>query len=59
VCLIPFSTSLLAEFIHYRIGLVVCWLNIFLLGVSLYWSWSYATRSRLLENDVPEEVHTP
>jgi len=58
VCLIPFSTSLLAEFIHYRIALLVYWLNIFLLGVSLYWSWSYATRSRLLENDVPEEVHT-
>jgi uncharacterized membrane protein len=56
--LIPFSTSLLAEFIRYRIALLVYWFNIFLLGVSLYWSWSFATRSRLLENDVPEEVHT-
>jgi hypothetical protein len=59
VCLIPFSTSLLAEFIRYRIALLVYWFNIFLLGVSLYWSWSFATRSRLLENDVPEEVHGP
>jgi uncharacterized membrane protein len=40
VCLVPFSTSLLAEFIHYRTALLVYWLNILLLGVTLYWSWS-------------------
>ena len=57
VCLIPFSTSLLAGFIHYRIALLVYWFNILLLGVTLYWSWSYATRNRLLAEDVPEEVH--
>ncbi len=57
VCLVPFSTSLLAEFIHYRTALLVYWLNILLLGLTLYWSWSYATRARLLANDVPEEIH--
>ncbi len=57
VCLVPFSTSLLAEFIHYRTALLAYWLNILLLGLTLYWSWSYATRARLLANDVPEEIH--
>jgi uncharacterized membrane protein len=57
VCLIPFSTSLLAEFIHYRMALVVYWLNIFLLGLTLYWSWSYARRNALLADDVPREIH--
>ena len=57
VCLVPFSTSLLAEFIHYRIALLVYWFNILLLGVALLWSWHYATRARLLADDVPGEIH--
>jgi uncharacterized membrane protein len=43
VSLIPFTTSLLAEFIHYRTALLVYWFNILLLGLALLWSWSYAT----------------
>ena len=58
VSLTPFTTSLLAEFIHYRIALLVYWFNIVLLGAALYWSWSYATRARLLEDDVPAEIHS-
>lgn len=57
VSLTPFSTSLLAEFIHYRAALLVYWFNIFLLGLTLYWSWRYATRARLLSDEVPAEVH--
>jgi len=57
VCLVPFSTSLLAEFIHYRIALLVYWFNILLLGLTLYWSWSYATRARLVAEDAPADIH--
>ena len=57
VCLVPFSTSLLAEFIHYRIALLVYWVNIVLLGLTLYWSWSYSTRMHLLADGVPEGIH--
>ena len=57
VSLTPFSTALLAEFIHYRTALLLYWLVIFLLGVILYWSWSYARRARLLSDDLPEDVH--
>src|ERR1700689_476583 len=57
VSLTPFSTALLAEFIHFRIALLVYWFNILLLGATLFWSWSYATRARLLADDVPAEIH--
>jgi uncharacterized membrane protein len=57
VCFIPFSTSLLAEFIHYRTALLVYWSNILLLGLTLFWSWTYATRYKLLADDLPQEIH--
>jgi uncharacterized membrane protein len=57
VSLTPFSTALLAEFIHYRTALLVYWSNILILGLFLYWSWSYATRAHLLADDLPPEIH--
>jgi uncharacterized membrane protein len=57
VSLTPFSTSLLAEFIHYRTALLVYWSNILLLGLTLYWSWTYATHNHLLTDDLPPEIH--
>ncbi len=57
ITLTPFTTSLLAEFIHYRNALLIYWFNILLLGLTLYWSWSYATRAHLLADDVPPEIH--
>jgi uncharacterized membrane protein len=57
VCRTPFSTSLLADFIHCRTSLLVYWSNILLLGLTLYWSWSYATRAHLLVDDLPPEIH--
>jgi uncharacterized membrane protein len=56
VSLIPFTTSLLAEFIHYRIALLFYWFNILLLGLVLYGSWSYATRAHLLNEDTGPEI---
>ena len=57
ITLTPFTTSLLAEYIHYRMALLVYWFNIVLLGATLYWSWSYATRAHLLADDVPANIH--
>jgi uncharacterized membrane protein len=50
----PFSTMLLAEFLGYRLALLVYWLNILALGATLYCSWRYATRAGLLKDDVSE-----
>jgi TMEM175 potassium channel family protein len=57
ITLTPFTTSLLAEFIRYRMALLVYWFNILLLGLTLLWSWRYATRAHLLTEDTPPEIH--
>jgi uncharacterized membrane protein len=56
VSIMPFSTRLLAEFIAFRIALLVYWLNIVLLGLVLYLSWLYASRAHLLRDDTTLEI---
>lgn len=56
VSLMPFSTSLLAEFIHFRLALLVYWANLVLLGFMLLASWRYALRSELVKDEVPPEL---
>lgn len=56
ITLLPLSTRLLAEFIEYRLGLGIYWLNILIPGAMLFWSWSYATRHALIKPETPEEV---
>ena len=48
VALMPFSTSLLADFLDLRVAFLVYWLNLYLLGVGLYVVWWYAIRANLL-----------
>jgi len=56
VTVVPFSTALLAEHTRFRLALLVYWLNIFLLGATLYWSWVCAVGSRLVKPDIPGPV---
>ncbi len=56
VSMTPFSTALLAEFIQYRTALLVYWLNILLLGITLYFSWTCAMRAGLVKHDLPPEI---
>jgi uncharacterized membrane protein len=56
VTVTPFSTALLAEYVTFRTALTVYWLNILLLGVTLYASLHYATKAKLLNDDVTDEV---
>ncbi|MGC1179139.1 MAG: hypothetical protein WA884_08975, partial [Methyloceanibacter sp.] len=41
VATMPFSTTLLAEFISYRTAMLIYWVNLLLLGLTLYWSWRW------------------
>jgi uncharacterized membrane protein len=52
ISLMPFSTSLMAEFITLRTALLVYWLNILVLGAILFATWRYATRAGLVEAEV-------
>lgn len=56
VTLTPFSTTLLAEFLAYRLALVTYWLNILMLGVSLYFTWQCALDNHLVREDMPPEA---
>jgi uncharacterized membrane protein len=56
VALMPFSTSLLAEFITFRLAFLMYWANIFLLGLLLYVAWVYATGKGLVTKDADPAV---
>jgi len=56
VSLMPFSTSLMAEYIAYRTALLVYWFNILLLGIVLYLTWRYAVRAGLTSAEVTPMV---
>jgi uncharacterized membrane protein len=56
VCLLPFSTALLAEFIAFRTALLVYWANLVLLGLLLLASWYRAKRFGLVRKDAPAGI---
>lgn len=56
VTLTPFSTAVLAHYLHFRTALLVYWFNILLLGVMVLWSWRYAQHAGLVKHDVPAEL---
>ncbi len=56
VAVTPFSTAIEENFVQLRLALAVFWLNLLLLGGTLYASWQYASANGLLLNDVSHEV---
>ena len=58
VSLMPFTTGLLAEFIGYRLALVLYWLNILLLGLALLAGWRYAVRAKLVTDATTAEMRS-
>src|SRR5712691_2371972 len=56
VCLVPFSTALLAEFLTFRAALLVYWVNLLLLGLALLVTWRHAWRMKLILDDTTSEV---
>jgi|SRR5271166_4000248 len=56
VTLTPFSTTLLAEFLTFRVALLVYWLNIVALGVLLIATWKYAEHAGLVSATTTPEM---
>ncbi|HEX7927852.1 MAG TPA: hypothetical protein VF678_09680, partial [bacterium] len=56
VAVMPFSTEFLAEFISFRLALLVYWINIAALGFTLYLSWNYAAHAKLVKDTVTPEI---
>ena len=53
---LPLTTRLLAEFITYRMALLLYWLNILLPGAILFWSWTYVMRHDLVKEETAQEI---
>lgn len=56
ITLIPFTTTLLAQFIGYRLALLAYWANILAIGIAIYWSWIHANTAGLVRDDVAPEA---
>ncbi|TIN31569.1 MAG: DUF1211 domain-containing protein [Mesorhizobium sp.] len=56
IALLPFSTDLLADFLEFRTAVLVYWLNLLMLGVTLFASWRYAEKNGFLAEDVDAET---
>ena len=58
VTIMPFSTRLLAELPSYRTALLAYWLNILLLGITLYFSWLCAEEAGVVKDELPKDIPT-
>jgi uncharacterized membrane protein len=56
VTVLPFSARLLADFLEYRAAFIVYWLNIVLLGASLYATWTCAERAKLIREEAQGDI---
>src|SRR5260370_1186231 len=56
VVLMPFSTSFLAGYITYRLPMAIYWLNLLMLGLLLFISLTYATRSGLMRPETTSDM---
>ncbi len=56
ITLMPLTTRLLAEFIQFRLALVLYWINVLLPGAMLYWSWKHVMKHGLVKEDTPVDV---
>jgi uncharacterized membrane protein len=56
VCLLPFSTVMLAEFITFRVALLLYWANILLTGLLLLAGWYRAKNFGLVRKDAPADI---
>lgn len=56
IALLPFSTDLLADFIEFRTAVAVYWLNLLMLGVTLFASWHYAEKNGFVAEDVDAQT---
>ena len=56
VTVLPFSARLLADFLEYRTAFLVYWVNILLLGASLYATWVCAERANFIRGEARGDI---
>jgi uncharacterized membrane protein len=55
VTVIPFTTAFLSEHITFKFAIGVYWLNLFLLGQTLFFSWRYSVKRDFVDMSVVEK----
>jgi uncharacterized membrane protein len=55
VTIMPFTTAFLSEFIHFKFAVGLYWLNLFLIGLMLFWSLHYALQHHLFKNHLTKK----
>ncbi len=58
VAMLPFATALMTEFFHYRVALLVYWVNLAMFGAILFVAWRYAMHAELVEGELPPEIRS-
>ena len=59
ISLIPFSTSFLGEFANSKIAVIIYWLNLLLMGLTLYFHWVYAIQKKLVSTEKAQFADKP
>lgn len=55
VTIMPFTTAFLSEFIHFKFAVGLYWLNLFLIGVMLFWTLHYALQQHFFRNHLTKK----
>jgi len=56
VTLLPFTTAFLGDYTSFKFPIAIYWLNIFLLGITLYANWSYACKKKFVSEDAGASI---
>ncbi|MGN7787071.1 TMEM175 family protein [Niabella sp. 22666] len=56
VSVLPFTTAFLGDYIKHEFAIAIYWLNIFLLGITLYINWNYAVKHGFVPAEDKDEV---
>lgn len=48
----PFTTAFLSEFIHFKFAIGIYWINLFIIGIMLFWSMQYGLQHHLFQHHV-------
>ncbi|PWN59807.1 TMEM175 family protein [Chryseobacterium viscerum] len=56
ISVLPFTTAFLGDYIDHKFAIGLYWLNIFLLGLTLYINWNYAERKDFITDEAKNEV---
>lgn len=59
VTMLPFTTAFLGDYTDFKFPVALYWLNIFMLGATLYINWSYACRHHFVNEQTKEMVDAP